>query len=63
MECRLKCEKPEDIIYSMTITAKAKEWEELREMIEDKWPGFIIKNQITDLLSQARKIYWTENKE
>jgi hypothetical protein len=64
MDCRLKCEKPEDILYTLTITMKAGEWERIRDQMGDKawqWPMCDLRSQITDLLSQARKIYWPQN--
>lgn len=62
MDFRLKCENPKDIVYTMTMTATAEEWEELRDQLKHQWPSFKLSNSIDDLLSQARKIYWPENK-
>ncbi len=61
MECRLKVEKPGEIEYTMTITMKAKDWEELRDQLETAWPAAILAKNINDLLSQARKIYWPKD--
>ncbi len=63
MDCRLKCEKPEDIVYTMSVTATAKEWESLRDQLDKigtlvPWPASTLRSQIDDLLGQARKIYW-----
>ena len=58
MDIRLKCEKPEEIVYTMTITMKAKEWEELRDQLCNSWPSWQLSNQINDLLAQAKKVYW-----
>lgn len=63
MQCRLKCEKPEDIVYTVTVTATAKEWEQLRDQLDKLgpalgWPARTIRDEIDDLLAQARKIYW-----
>lgn len=63
MDCRLKCEKPEDIVYTMSVTATAKEWEKLRDQLDKigatiPWPVSTLRSQIDDLLGQARKIYW-----
>jgi hypothetical protein len=58
MDFRLKCEKPEDIVFTVTITMKAKEWEQLREQLTSKWPSSDLAMNISDLLAQARKIYW-----
>ena len=61
MKTRLKCEDPESIVYTMTITMTAKEWEDLREQLQQKWPSSRLSSSITDLLAQARKIYWSED--
>lgn len=58
MQCKLKCEKPEDIVYTMTITMTAKEWEQLRDQLTMKWPSSQLSSWVSDLLGQARKIYW-----
>lgn len=63
MECRLKCEKPGDIIYTLTVTMSAGDWELLRDQIDRAsgaipWPMSTLRSHITDLLGQARKIYW-----
>ena len=62
MECRLKCENPEDIVYTMTISMKAKDWEALRDQLCQKWPSSDLLYNISNLLAQARKIYWPEHK-
>lgn len=63
MQCRLKCEKPEEIEYTMTITMSAKEWEKLAGQLRDSkggyaYPATNLVRSIYDLLGQARKIYW-----
>lgn len=61
MKCRLTCENPADIVYTLTVTMTAGEWERLRnqmEQIDISWPAIDLQRQITDLLSQARKVYW-----
>lgn len=58
MQFRMKCEKPEDIVYTMTVTASAKEWEALREQLKDSYPSWNLTSAINDLLAQARKVYW-----
>lgn len=61
MRARLKCEDPGEIEYTVTITMKAKEWEDFREQLKAVWPSSWLASRITDLLSQARKIYWSED--
>ena len=58
MDCRLKCENPGEIVYTMTITMKAKDWETLRDQMQTKWPSWELGSKINDLLGQARKVYW-----
>jgi len=63
MECRLKCEKPGEIVYTMTITMSADQWCTLRDQLQEAktnyiWPASDLVRQITDLLGQARKVYW-----
>lgn len=60
MEARYMAEKPEDIEFTMKITATAKEWEELRDQLQQRWPSSRLNNIITDLLSQARKVFYEE---
>jgi len=48
-------------MYTMTITASAKEWESLRDQLSNKWPSWELSSQVTDLLAQARKVYWPED--
>lgn len=55
---RLKCEKPEDIDFTLTITMKASEWEAMREQLSGDWPSWKLTSAINSLLSDARKIYW-----
>ena len=62
MDCRLKCEKPDDIVFTMTLTMKAKDWEQLRDQLQNVWPSSDLTHYINDLLSQARKIYWPREK-
>lgn len=63
MQFRLKCEKPEDIVYTMTVTASAKEWEGLRDQLKDAHPSWNLTSAINDLLGQARKIYWPKDED
>lgn len=58
MNIRMKCEKPGDIDYTLTITMKASEWEQFREQLDRRWPSSRFTDAINDLLGQARKIYW-----
>lgn len=60
MRTRLCTEKPDDITFSLTVTATAKEFEQLRDQIADigKHPTTEFRYALNDVLTQARKIYW-----
>lgn len=67
MQSRMKVEDPRKVIYTVTTTATAEEWEKFRDAL-DTIPGppyevHHFRAQITDLLSQARKIYWPRQPE
>ena len=59
MRARFKIEKPEEAEATMTITMPLKDWESLRDELNGKWPASELCSKINDLLSQARKIFWT----
>lgn len=65
IDVQMSCEKPGDIRYTLKITMSATDWEKLRDQIDAgdrKWsyPAGDLRIHITDLLAQARKIYWPE---
>ena len=57
MQIKMRCENPEDIVYSMTITMRARDWEDLKGQLSEKWPSWNLSLQISDLLMQARRVY------
>lgn len=61
MQTRLKVEQPAEVEFTMTITMKAREWEALRDELSNKWPASTLSYRISDLLGQARKIFWSED--
>lgn len=68
MRTRLKCENPEGIDFTMTITMSAKDWELLRDQLDkssigSSYPSWQMKSAINDVLAQARKIYWATDDE
>ena len=66
MKMRLKCEEPNHIVFTITATATAAEWGQLRDRLDEiamKSLGPLdqvhyFRSQIDNLLGQARKIYW-----
>lgn len=64
MNIRLKCEQPNDILYTLTVTMTAGEWDKLRDQLDTcrdlmSYPAYDLRMAITDLLAQARKVYYT----
>jgi hypothetical protein len=62
MKARMKVEKPEDIEATITITMRLSEWEALRDQLVAKYPSWKLSGVIDDLLSQGRKIFWSDPK-
>lgn len=65
MKCRLKCEKPGEIVYTLTVTMSADQWEKLRCQLQEGSSSYLypvadMVSQINDLLGQARKVYWPQ---
>ncbi len=60
MKARFMIEKPDDMAAKMVITMTVGEWTELRDQLAHKWPSSQLSGMITDLLSQARKVFYTE---
>lgn len=60
MNGRFKAENPNKIEFTLTVTATAEEWITLRDQLQEKWPSSRLSTMITDLVSQARKIFWEE---
>lgn len=65
MRTRLCTEKPDEITFSLTIVATAKEFEQLRDQIADinRHPTSELGYALNDVLAQARKIYWARDPE
>lgn len=61
MKARFMIEAPDEIEATMKITMSVKEWTELRDQLQSKWPSSRLQSAITDVLSQARKVYYVEH--
>lgn len=61
MKARFMMESPDEIEATMKITMSVKEWTDLRDQLQQKWPSSRLQGAITDLLAQARKVYYTEH--
>lgn len=60
MDGRLKVEKPDEMVYEVTLRGTVKEFEKLRDQLQKEWPAHTLSGIITNVLAQARKIYWVE---
>ena len=61
MKSRFMVEKPDDIEMTMKITMSIKDWTDLRDQLEQKYPSWRLSGMITNLLSQARKVFYEEH--
>jgi hypothetical protein len=59
MTCKLKCTEPEQIKYTITMTATAEEWERLREEITPK-NNYVFCRTVSELLAQANQTFTTK---
>lgn len=56
MNCKLNCTNPEEIEYTITMTATAKEWEMVRDIMNVR-TDTVLTSTISDLLKQANKTF------
>jgi hypothetical protein len=60
MDGRFMAEEPEDIVYTLKLTATLKEWTELREQLSQKWPSSRLNCIITEMVLQARNVMYAK---
>ena len=60
MKVKVKCAKPEDIVYTITITATVAEFKELDKQLGKAYPSWRLSEQITNLRWQANKTFTPE---
>ena len=63
MKARFMIESPGEIEATMKITMAVKEWEDLRDQLEQKWPSSRLSSAITSLLSEARRVIYAPEKD
>jgi len=63
MKARFMIENPQEIECTMKLTMSVKEWEKLRDQLESKWPSSRLQQAITQVLSEARKVYYANDVE
>jgi hypothetical protein len=63
MQGKFQIEDPKKIVATLTLTTSIKEWCELRDQLQHKWPSSDLVYLIDDVLSKAQKIFWADVKE
>lgn len=63
MKARLLIENPKDIEGTIKLTMTMREWEELQGQLITAWPSSRLSQTITDLLCQARKVFYAHEPE
>jgi len=63
MKARFMIENPQEIECTMKLTMSVKEREKLRDQLESKWPSSRLQQAITQVLSEARKVYYANDVE
>lgn len=63
MQARFMIEDPQNIQATMKLTTSLKEWEALRDQLENKWPSSDLSYKISELLAQARKVFYVTEKD
>ena len=58
MKARFMIEQPDEVQATMKITMTVKEWCELRDQLQSKWPSSRLSLAITQVLAEARKVYY-----
>lgn len=60
MQCKMKAEQPGEIEFTLSITLKAKHWEQLREQLKGgstAYPAWQLSREIDALIEQVKKTY------
>lgn len=65
MRCILCTDKPDEITFRLTIVATVKEFERMRDQLENvnSHPTNELRYGLTDVLAQARKMFWGKETE
>lgn len=59
MNARFMLEKPEEVQATMKITMTLRQWIDLREQLDQKWPSAGLSQKITELVCEARKVFYS----
>lgn len=58
MKARFMIENPDSIEATIKITMTVKEWSDLRDQLENKWPSSRLSTSISHVITEARKVYY-----
>jgi len=62
MESSFKVVDADKIELTLTLTANLKTWKELRGQLTEEWPSWDVGSQITDMICQAEKHFYPDDK-
>ena len=60
MKARFLIEEPEKVEFTLKLTMTAKEWEQLRDQLQEKWPSARLSRAITSILTNVRATHYPE---
>jgi hypothetical protein len=60
MKACFMIEHPQDVECTMKLTMSVKEWEDLRDQLDRKWPSSRLCDAITSILTEVRKVYYAK---
>ncbi len=58
MKARFLIESPDELEATIKITMTVKEWTDLRDQLQNKWPSSRLSQAITSVVTEARKTYY-----
>lgn len=61
MKARFMIENPDEIVATMKITMSVKDWVSLRDQLQNAYPSWMLSRAITDLVTEARKVFHHES--
>ena len=61
MLARFSIINPQKIEAKMEIMMTIEEWEQLRDQLENRWPSSRLSLAVSNLLSQAKKVFYVEH--
>ncbi len=58
LNARYMVENPDEIEMTAKITATMKEWGEMRDQLQNRWPSSRLSLVISEMLADARKVFY-----